>query len=94
MRLEWADSALADRTTIYRFIDDKNPRAAAELDEEFKHASDRLREFPEMGRLGRVEGTRELVVHPRYIFVYELSDDLITIVAVLHASRQWPSIEG
>jgi plasmid stabilization system protein ParE len=60
MKLVWTNSALEDRRTIYDYIDAENPRAAAELDELFKQAADRLCIYPKMGRPGRVPGTREL----------------------------------
>ena len=39
-----------------------------------------------------IAGTREFVVSPRYILVYEVTDEALIVLAVLHASRQWPPI--
>ena len=47
---------------------------------------------PLLGRPGRVTGTREFVVSPRYILVYEVTADTLIVLAVLHTSRQWPPI--
>ena len=41
-------------------------------------------------RLGRVPGTREHVVHPNYIVVYQVGDDVIDILRVLHSRQQYP----
>ena len=49
-----------------------------------------LLDFPRKGKIGRVNGTRELIVHPNYIVVYALEDDEIKILAILHAARQYP----
>jgi addiction module RelE/StbE family toxin len=56
-------------------------------------ATDRLANYPRMGRPGRVADTRELVV-PRtpYIVVYEIEDDIVRIIRVLHSAQRWPSM--
>lgn len=47
-----------------------------------------LPELVNIGRLGRREGTRELVEWP-YIIVYKADDDreVVTILAVMHGAR-------
>jgi len=34
--------------------------------------------------------TRELVVHKNYILIYDTTVELVRILRVLHAARQWP----
>lgn len=48
--------------------------------------------LPNLGRPGRLENTRELVVHPNYIVFYRVREAarLIQILRVKHAARQWP----
>jgi toxin ParE1/3/4 len=48
-------------------------------------------EFPESGRIGRIAGTRELVI-PRtpYIAAYVVLDDKVRILRVLHGAQIWP----
>ncbi len=48
-----------------------------------------LAETPRAGRLGRVAGTRELVARP-FVIAYEITDDLIIVLAVIHGARRWP----
>ena len=43
-----------------------------------------------LGRPGRVDGTRELLVHRNYFMVYDVKDERIRIVRVLHGARRWP----
>lgn len=91
MRLVWSPFALADRDEIFSYIEADNPKAAAEIDERIASALRRLLRFPESGRLGRVAGTRELIV-PRtpYIAVYSVTLDKVRILRVLHGARMWP----
>jgi toxin ParE1/3/4 len=94
VRLWWADLAIADRIAIYDYIEADNPRAAVELDDAFLKAAERLRTHPDIGRLGKISGTRELVAHRNYVLVYELIDNAVCMLAVVHTSRQWPSLSA
>lgn len=54
--------------------------------------AEQLESFPLMGRVGTVEGTREIVV-PRTPFrlIYTLDDpQFVDIIRVLHGARQYP----
>jgi plasmid stabilization system protein ParE len=51
-----------------------------------------LATFPEMGKSGRVNQTRELIVQKHYMIVYRVISDRIEIAAVLHTARQWPPV--
>ena len=92
MKLYWTLEAIADRDAIFDYIEADNPAAAAALDELFSEKAERLTDHPKLGRPGRVEGTRELVVHENYILVYDIVGEMTRILRVLHAARQWPSI--
>lgn len=90
MRLFWTPEALDDRRTIYDYIEADNPRAALTLDDLFSKKVWHLLDHPELGRIGRVTGTRELVVHKNYILIYDTKGDQVRVLRVLHAARQWP----
>ena len=90
MKLGWSAHALADRRDIYSFIEDDNPRAALDLDTRISQAAQRLARFPKLGRPGRQAGSREFVVTPSYILVYEIRIDEIWILNVVNTRRQWP----
>ena len=59
------------------------------LTEKASRLADHLLRF---GRLGRVADTRELVVHKNYVLIYDLAGDLVRVLRVLHAARQWPPV--
>ena len=88
MKLSWTPEAIADRDAIFDYIEADNPAAAAALDELFSEKAERLTDHPKLGRPGRVEGTRELVVHENYILVYDIVGDLTRILRVLHAANR------
>jgi len=90
MRLIWDDSAAADFLGIIDYITLRNESAAARLEEAVGRTLEFLTINPFMYRTGRVPGTREAVVHPNYILIYRVADDLITIIAVLHARQNYP----
>jgi len=73
MQLEWSVFALTDRDAIFDFIETDSPRTAIAVDDRMQISVENLAQFPEMGRPGRIEGTRELVVSATpYIAVYRI----------------------
>ena len=90
LRLEWKATAVADLLAIVDYISDDNPDAAQALRDEIEAKVSRLREQPRLYRVGRVAGTREMVVRSNYIVVYAEDADTVTILRVLHAAQQWP----
>jgi toxin ParE1/3/4 len=91
MRLEWSVLAQADRDAIFDYIEADNPQAAAIVDERIREQVEGLARFPESGRPGRVEGTRELViVRTPYIAAYRIAGNTVRILRVLHGARCWP----
>jgi len=90
VRLIWTRPARNDRNAIREYIGADNPRAALALDELIAEKAGYLVRHPQLGRPGRVDNTRELVVHRNYILVYDLAGDSVRVLRVLHAARQWP----
>ncbi len=52
--------------------------------------TDALLNHPTLYKPGRVKGTREMVVRPNFIVVYELDGTDVVILNVLHAAQLWP----
>ena len=90
MKLRWSEGADRDRGEIIGYIWRHNPAAARRMDALFDAASTRLEMFPHIGREGEIPGTRELIPHRSYRLVYEIRDNEIVIVTLVHTSRQWP----
>ncbi len=91
MRLRWTRPALRDLEAIGDYIARENPAAAARVATVILDQADQLAEFPDMGRPGRVPGTRELVVaDTAFVVPYRVREGEVEILAVFHGSRQWP----
>ena len=95
MQIRYTRLALADLGEAEAFIRTHNPAAAASVMRRAETAIDRLKTFPDSGPLGRVAGTRELVVpETPFIVAYRVTRGNVDIVAVVHAARRWPSSFG
>jgi toxin ParE1/3/4 len=91
MHLEWSALARADREAIFDAIEADSPQAAVAVDERIEKSTKGLAQFPEMGRAGRVDGTRELVIaRTPYIAAYRIAGNDVRILRVLHGAQQWP----
>ena len=90
LRLVWSEDSIADLEAICAFIGERNFEAAAKLRATAEACAERLAEHPFLYRVGRVLGTREAVIHPNYILIYEVTRDMVTIRSMIHARRQYP----
>ena len=88
--LEWSALARVDLLEIVDYISDDNPDAAQRVRDDIETNVEKLLNFPKIGRSGRIEETRELVVRANYIIVYQEDAFAIQILRVLHAAQQWP----
>jgi addiction module RelE/StbE family toxin len=91
MTVRWSPEAAADFDIIIAYLLERNPSAADRLARTIYDAASSLDTFPNRGRIGRVEGTRELVLAPLpYILVYRVLSDAVEISRALHGSQRWP----
>jgi len=92
MTLIWSPEAIADLFALRAYIEQDDPAAAQRVALHIvRNVETLLPNSPEMGRPGRVAGTRELVV-PRtpYIVPYRLVGHTIQVLRVFHGARRWP----
>lgn len=91
MRLEWSDAALVNLDQAVEYIAQDKPAAAANVAQKIWDATQRLAEQPGIGRPGRVEGTRELVITGLpYIVPYVVKGNRVIVLRVMHAAMMWP----
>ena len=91
MKLQWTAGAKHDLKGIIEFIWADNPEAARRMNARFHAVAKLLTNQPYPGRPGILPDTREFVVHPNYRVVYRIRGETVSIMAVVHASRQWPT---
>lgn len=91
IRVRVTAPAADDLRAIRAYIARDNAAAAGSVVRRVRASIARLRRYPELGRLGRVDGTRELVVAGLpYLVVYRLSGENVEVVRVLHHAQEWP----
>jgi addiction module RelE/StbE family toxin len=91
VKLSWSAFALSDRDAIFTYIESDNPFASVLVDERIAAAARRLVDFPASGRVGRIAGTRELVINGTpYIAAYTVAEKSVRILRVLHSAQEWP----
>ena len=91
MIIRWLRTATRNRFEQLDYIAADNPAAAVRLDEAIERQTDLLAQHPLMGREGRVEGTRELVIdRSPFIAVYRVKKKRIEILCILHGAQQYP----
>jgi toxin ParE1/3/4 len=92
MNILWSPEAIEDLTSLRAYIAEDDPTASQRVVLHIVHAIEQLlSENPQMGRPGRVPGTREFVI-PKTPFVvpYRLRRNVIQILRVYHGARRWP----
>ena len=76
---------------IFEFIAADNPVAAYRTVRRIREAILLTARMPSSGRLGRVDGTREITVSgTSYLVAYKVVDNLIHVLAILHGKQEWP----
>ena len=95
MNVIWTRPAARDLAAIQDYIARDNPQAACHLAQAIRRHVRNLAHQPGIGRQGRVDGTRELVISSTpYIVPYRVRGDRVEILAVFHGARKWPESFG
>ena len=92
MHLRLSDDARNDLQGIRDYLQPRSPQGYMRIITAIFAMFDQLESFPFLGRVGQVEGTREMTV-PRTEFriVYTLPDEYhIDVERVLHAKLRYP----
>ena len=92
MKVVWSGRAVGHLTALRKYIEKDSEQNAAVVAKRILDAVELLKTQPEMGRPGRVLGTRELVVPGTpYIIPYRIRRERLELLAVFHGRQKWPA---
>lgn len=93
MQIVWRPAAITDLEAARHYIMRDNPAAADRVRAAIVAAIEQLLDSPNLGKPGRVEGTRERVIpQTPYIAAYVVTGDQVIILSLLHSARLWPEV--
>ena len=91
MRVVWTSAALDSLQAITDYIAQHSPAAALRLVDDIPERTEALLAVnPMIGRSGRVDGTRELVLTGTPYIVASRVNSQVNVLAVFHGAREWP----
>jgi toxin ParE1/3/4 len=92
MNIIWSPEAIQDLISLRAYVAEESPAGARRIVARILHDVEHLLpDNPQMGRPGRVPGTRELVIpQTPYIVPYRVQRSTLQILCVFHGARRWP----
>lgn len=94
MEVRWSPAAFEDFSGIIEYIRKDSPAAAQRIAKTIHESAGSLGVYPNRGRPGRVEGTRELPLTPLpFVVIYRVKPGAVEIANVIHGAQRWPPEE-
>lgn len=91
MKIVWSKRGIRNLIALRHYIASDSDQNAAIVAKRLLAAVDLLKEQPQMGRPGRILGTRELVVPDTpFVVPYRVRGERLELIAVYHGHRKWP----
>ncbi len=88
MRIRWTPAAAADLQQISDYLRNHHPSYRQPAVRKLYDLVRALKQWPQQGRKGREQGTRELVFSPLpYVAVYRIRDQSIEILRIYHTAQ-------
>ncbi len=90
MTIVWSRRAIRHLGNVRDYIAQDSPGSAADIAARIVEAVERLALYPNLGRPGRIAGTRELVVPGTpYLIPYRIVGSRIELIAVFRGRQCW-----
>ncbi|MGO6984848.1 type II toxin-antitoxin system RelE/ParE family toxin [Rhizobium leguminosarum] len=91
LRIKWTRRALARLDHIGAYIARHHQGAAARVIVRIQSLVETMPDYPLVGKVSRVAGTREVVLSDiPYIVACRARENEIEILTILHTSQRWP----
>jgi addiction module RelE/StbE family toxin len=91
MRVRWTSAAAADLQHISNYLKDRHPHYRQPTMRKLYEAIRSLKDLPDRSRIGREEGTRELLFPPLpYVAVYRVKEQSIEVLRIYHTAQDRP----
>ena len=90
MKIRWTAVAANDLKSVHEYLNEHAPARANIIVDRILAGIDVLEQYPNLGRQGRLDGTRELVITGTPFIVFYRLRSQVEILGVLHAARKWP----
>ena len=91
MKTKWTKVSIKDLNHIFDYIENEDrPETARDMIQKIINSVSQLERFPEIGRVGRVKGTKELIIPSTpFIIIYRIKNSVLEILTILHHSKMW-----
>lgn len=91
--IEWTEQAIRQLDQAHAYVSLSNSQeVAARIVMRILTSVQHLATFPMLGRVGRVPGTRELVIrNTPFIVAYAVDKGRVLVLAVYHGAQRWPA---
>ena len=90
MMVRWTVPALRDLEESHAYFTERDPDAALRIARLLRAQADGLGTHPQIGHIGRIGGTRELVVSgSAFIIAYRLTETTVDMLTIRHGARRW-----
>jgi toxin ParE1/3/4 len=91
MKVVWSPRAIRHLMALREYIAEDSETNAATIASRIVNAIDLLQTQPEMGRPGRIAGTRELAAPGTPCLIpYRIRRQRLELLAVFHGRQRWP----
>jgi toxin ParE1/3/4 len=88
MRIRWTRAAAEDLEHIKDYLTENHPQFAQSTVIELYEAIRSLKTSPRRGRVGREEGTRELLLlRLPYIVAYRIKEQTVEVLHIFHGAQ-------